>query len=195
MAMQQQENLPLHSAKATKIYNRILERARLALATRDQKTWGAVREEVDRAVEREAEAEAEELTREELDLLKAYVHRDLKDLSHYMEDTGESVTEWLKIDLALIETEIKDLLLSIADKTTVEQVELDQRLHHEPGTYMAGEIACAGMLYCLDCGHMVCLTETSHIEPCHRCFNHYFKRVTSRWPRDPEIEREVPDTP
>ena len=177
---------PQHSDQAATVYNRILERAERALADVEVKTWERVREEIDKAAE--FEVGVAELTRDELELLKVYVQRDIGDLRRYLQETGDGVGDWLKLDLSLVEAKIRELLLSVADKTLVEQVELDQRLSHDAGDYMAGEIACAGMLCCLNCGHMMCLVETTRIEPCHTCGNPYFKRITARWPREPEVE-------
>ncbi len=183
--MARQASSPTHTAESAKAYNRILERTERALAEFEINTWEGVQEEINRAVA--LEAELAELTRDELDLLRAYVERDLKDLRGYVRETRGGLADWLGLDLKLVEYRIRDLLLSIADKTLVEQVELDQKLHHEPGDYLAGEVACAGMLRCLSCGHMACLVETAVIEPCHRCGEHYFQRVTARWPREPEV--------
>ena len=181
---------PQHSQQAAGAYNRILERVDHALASLEGRTWETVKDEIDKAVE--VEVELGELTRDEIELLKAYVRRDLQDLRYYVHETGDGVAGWMGVDLSVVEAKARDLLLSIADKTQVEMVELEQRLQHDAGSYMAGEIACAGMLQCLNCGHMLCLVETTEIQPCHTCGQRYFKRITARWPREPEIEAEPP---
>lgn len=188
--MADQRTTPDHSQQATKAYNRVLERVDNALAALEERTWETVKDEIDKAVE--FEEGLGELTQDELELLKAYVRRDLQEMRHYLQETGDGVAGWLGIDLSVMEAKARDLLLSIADKTQVELVELEQRLQHDSGSYMAGEIACAGMLQCLNCGHMVCLVETTEIEPCHHCGQSYFKRITGRWPREPEMGAESP---
>jgi rubrerythrin len=177
---------PAFSGQALKVYNRMLERVESRLAQMDQKTWDALRDSVDEAVE--VEAEIQELTQEELDLLAAYVRRDVAHLMHFVGETGGGVGEWLRLDLALIEHQLRDLLFSIADKTQLETLELDHKLHHEQGQYVAGEVAMAGMLKCAACGHMLCLTQTSHIDPCPACSSHYFERVTAHWPHESEVD-------
>ncbi|KXS49934.1 MAG: hypothetical protein AWU57_5089, partial [Marinobacter sp. T13-3] len=96
---------------------------------------------------------------------------------------GEGLKEWLQLDLSLLEHRLAERLLSVADQTLVDTLELRQKLENEDiGHYISGDVATAGMFHCLNCGHMVCLTKTSHLHPCDACGSHYFERVTSRWP-------------
>lgn len=184
-----EQDKPAFSGKALKVYNRMLERVESRLNQVERKSWDAMRESLDEAVE--FEKDLEELTREEIDLLAAYVKRDISHLMHFVDETGGDAGEWLRLDMALIEQKLLELLFSIADKTKLETLELDHKLHHGPSQYISGEIATAGVLRCLACGHMVCLVETSHIEPCEACNSHYFERITARWPHEPEVSGEV----
>lgn len=172
--------------EAIQTYDRMLARVEERLADAEDRTWEGLKREINDAVE--FEEGVQRLTREEVSLLGAYLRRDLGHMVQFVNETGGGVREWLRLDLALVEQRLLDLLLSIADNTKVDSLELEQRISHGPGRYMSGEVATAGVLRCLDCGHAVCLTETAHVEPCHRCQSHYFERVTGRWPREPEIE-------
>ena len=107
---------------------------------------------------------------------------------NYVHETGGSAGDWLRIDLALVERQLLDLLFSIADKTRLETLELDQKIHHGPSQYISGEIATAGVLRCLECDHMLSLTETTRLEPCSACGSHYFERVTAQWPQGGEAD-------
>ena len=169
---------------ALKVYDRMLERVESRLKMLEEQTLDTLREEIQEAVE--FEYEVEELTKEEVALLGAYLKRDLEHLLHFVEGTGEGVAEWLKTDLALIEQSLLELLFSIADKTRLDTLELDQKLHSTSSEYISGEVATAGTLRCLNCGHLVCLTETSHIKPCDACNSHYFERITRTRPPGPE---------
>ncbi|PID43183.1 MAG: metalloendopeptidase [Gammaproteobacteria bacterium] len=172
--------------KAVDAYDRIVHRVEEAVANIEDRTWEAVKEEIDRAVE--FEQGVAELTREEMDLLGAYVKRDLEGMLKFVSETGHDLSEWFKVDVALVEKKIFNSLLSIADKTRVEQVELEHKTHRDFGVYVNGEVASPGMLQCSECSYMVCLTRTAMIEPCHECGNHYFRRITARWPRSKEGE-------
>lgn len=169
------------SDQALKAYDRMLERVESRLADTEERTLDTLRREIDDAVE--FETELKRLTRDEASLLAAYLRRDLEHLVAYVEGTGEGLREWLQLDLSLLEHKLADMLFSIADKTRLDTLELDQKLNNEDVThYMTGEVATAGMFRCLNCGHMKCLTATSQLEPCEACESHYFERVTGRWP-------------
>ncbi len=170
------------SGTALKAYDRMLEKVQARLKLMQDTSLDTLREEVDKAVE--AEYELEEMTREEADLLGAYLRRDLEHLMHFVDETGEGLKEWLQLDISLLEHQLADMLFSVADQTRLDTLELNQKLEdHKVGQYISGEVATAGMFQCLNCGHMRCLTATSHIEPCEACGSHYYERVTSQWPR------------
>ncbi|RBP26951.1 zinc ribbon-containing protein [Marinobacter pelagius] len=173
------------SGKALEVYDRMLERVQTRMKELQETSLDTLEEEIQKAVE--FEYELEEMTREEADLLGAYLERDLKHLMHFVDETGEGLKEWLQLDISLLEHQLADSLLSVADQTRVETLELNQKLENDDaGHYISGEVATAGMFRCLNCNHMRCLTATSHLEPCEACGSHYYERVTSRWPRKTE---------
>ncbi|GAA0841786.1 hypothetical protein GCM10009113_08840 [Marinobacter szutsaonensis] len=173
------------SGKALEVYDRMLERVQTRMKELQETSLDTLEEEIQKAVE--FEYELEEMTREEADLLGAYLERDLKHLMHFVDETGEGLKEWLQLDISLLEHQLADSLLSVADQTRVETLELNQKLENDDaGHYISGEVATAGMFRCLNCSHMRCLTATSHLEPCEACGSHYYERVTSRWPQKAE---------
>ena len=173
------------SGKALEVYDRMLERVQDRLKLAQETSLETLEEEVGNAIQ--FEYELEEMTREEADLLGAYLQRDLAHLMHFVDETGEGLTEWLQLDISLLEHQLADRLLSVADRTRVDTLELNQKLENDDaGHYISGEVATAGMFRCLNCSHMRCLTATSHLEPCDACGSHYYERVTSRWPRREE---------
>lgn len=173
------------SGRALEVYDRMLERVQARLKQMPDATVQMLEEEVNNAVE--FEYELEEMTREEVDLLGAYLKRDLEHLLQFVEETGEGLAEWLQLDISLLEQQLADRLLSVADQTLVDTLTLQHKLDNKAaGNYIAGEVATAGMFQCLNCSHMRCLTATSHLEVCDACGSHYYERVTSRWPRPEE---------
>lgn len=170
------------SGKALEAYDRMLERVQQRLREARETSLQTLEEEIQKAVE--FEYELEEMTREEADLLGAYLERDLRHLLHFVDETGKGLKEWLQLDLSLLERQLADSLLSVADRTLVDTLELQQKLDNDDaGHYISGEVATAGMFRCLNCSHMLCLTRTSHLQPCEACGSHYYERVTSHWPR------------
>ncbi|XOZ34952.1 zinc ribbon-containing protein [Halomonadaceae bacterium KBTZ08] len=172
---------PRLSDGAEKSYNRMLERVESRLAEAEERTWEQLQQEIEEAVE--FEQEVTELTRDELNLLSTYLRRDLSHLLGFVSGTGDGVAEWLRVDLELIEDWLVDRLLSIADPTRLDTLELQQKLQDtDPDHYFAGELAMAGVLRCLNCGRMRTLAETTRLEPCEWCESHYFERVTAHTP-------------
>ena len=69
------------SGKALEVYDRMLERVKARLHDLEETSLQTLEEEVQKAVE--FEYELEEMTREEADLLGAYLQRDLEHLLHF----------------------------------------------------------------------------------------------------------------
>jgi hypothetical protein len=174
---------PKHSENAPEVYYRLLERVYLSVENFEERSWPFIKEKIEEAAE--VELAAEEMTREELGLLTAYLRRDLKDLGIFAHRTGEGVAAWLKFDLNALEQRVVDMLKSLADKTRIEQTELQQRLEHGPEDYISGEIAGVGTLRCLECGCLARLPRIARIEPCHECGNRYFHRSSDP---DPNVD-------
>ena len=108
------------SGKALEVYDRMLERVQTRLHELQETSLQTLEEEVQKAIE--VEYEVEEMTREEADLLGAYLQRDLEHLLHFVEETGEGLGEWLQLDIALLEHTLADRLLSVADQIEDRQV-------------------------------------------------------------------------
>ncbi|TCK06892.1 zinc ribbon-containing protein [Marinobacterium mangrovicola] len=155
---------PKHSPDAPSAYDRILDRLRERLDKAGENSWDFIQQQIEEAAE--IELAAEEMTRDEMDLLKAYIRRDLVQLGYYIHETGAGVASWLHFDLDVLERTAMDRLLDLADRTRVGLELLREQLDHGENEYIAGEITIPGTLECAICGEAQCLTSTSVIEPC-----------------------------
>lgn len=159
-------------------YQRLLHRIRESLEQVEKKTAEAIQYEIEQAIE--LEATAEEMTREELDLLGAYLKRDLNSLSRFAAKTGKGVAEWLKFDLHLLEDKLANLLLSVADRTLLEQEALVHQLDEEgDDNYVVGETVLAGTFACQNCGDIYVVTQPKALEACLECGADSFRRVST----------------
>jgi len=86
------------SGKALEAYDRMLEQVQSRLRTVQETSMETLEEEIDKAIE--AEQELQEMTRDELSLLGAYLQRDLEHLLNFVGETGEGLAEWLQLDLS-----------------------------------------------------------------------------------------------
>ncbi|MBD3896186.1 zinc ribbon-containing protein [Halomonas sp. ML-15] len=142
----------------------------------DELSWEALQKDLDEAVE--FEAELEEFTKDELSLLRAWVERDLKDMRRYLAAGGNSVANWLGIDLAMLSRKVSEALLSVADRSVVDRERLEDDLEAAQADYCEGEIAAPGLMACVHCDAVVTLETVTRIEPCHKCGHRYFARAS-----------------
>jgi len=174
--MSDQPQNEIREDKLARHYDSALSRIEDRLADVEIKTYEALQQEVKDAVE--FEYEVERLTKDEVALLTTWLTRDLQHLGLFVSTTGRGLGEWLNIDLAALELSLARALQSVADKTRLDQLELEQKLESDMGTYLEGELATAGTFACTNCDKMVVVTHTKPIERCHRCDNHIFHRVS-----------------
>ncbi len=125
---------------------------------------------------KEKTRESSDLTHEELEQVSGHVKRDIEHAAKNLAaHDNNSLSEWLKFDIKLIENLTWDAFLSVADKTRIELAKLkhDAQTHQK---YESGSITIAGTFECDDCGKEISFKTTSHIPPCPTCHNHTFVR-------------------
>jgi len=165
------------SPRAQVIYHQMMQRVSEQLGKDDSVTSARLDQEIQDALNGQRTPDG--LTEEELTLLGRYMKDDLEYLLYERKDSLGELREWLQLDMSLLEHELADKLLSVADQTRIDNLELLQKLENEDaGYFLVGELATEGTLRCASCGHMVCLTEPTTVEPCTACQSHYFQRVT-----------------
>lgn len=174
-----ENNQPVAKQDVSGLYNRVLDRLTDTLESAEHRSWDYLQEKIEEAVE--LELTAEEMTRDEMDLLTAYLKRDLKQLGYYAHETGEGIAAWLHFDLNILESTLVEKLVALADQTRVGQERLREQLANEADEYMAGEIAAVGTFECQSCQQQVQLKKTSLIQACEACGAEHFRRVSSPW--------------
>ena len=117
-----------------------------------------------------------EVTMDEAHEISEYIKRDINDAAEYMAETGAEFSDWLMLDIEIIERNVIDLFLSVADRTRIE-LEQFQNPPHGPNEYHSGEITGPGTLVCTQCGHNVSFVTTGEIEDCPECKNTSFQRA------------------
>lgn len=116
------------------------------------------------------------LTQEELNKVADNVKRDLEGAARSLSGEGnDSLKEWFKFDIDLIENFALDAFMNCADKTRVGLAQLEQ-LAQESSIYETGEITSPGTFTCLSCGKEIVFTTTSEIPACPACGNNTFQR-------------------
>ncbi|KOO02182.1 zinc ribbon-containing protein [Vibrio nereis] len=121
-------------------------------------------EEVNRVLETSGKVvgAANDLTKDEIALVSAYVKSDLKEFAENYEESKSGPFYLMVAD------SIWQGLLEITDRTKVEWVELFEDLEHQ-GLYQAGEVIGLGVLVCDQCGHKTEYNHPTVIIPCTKC--------------------------
>ena len=127
-------------------------------------------------ISKEKTNESSELTTEELDHVSAQVKRDVEHAAQNLPaHDNNSLSDWLKFDIELIENLTWDAFLSVADKTRIELAKIE--FLAETHKYQSGDITIAGTFICNDCGKEIAFKATSRIPNCPTCHNHTFVRL------------------
>ncbi|MCG7491185.1 zinc ribbon-containing protein [Vibrio sp. Of14-4] len=105
---------------------------------------------------------ANDMTKDELALVSAYVKSDLKEFAESFEESKAGPF------YLMIADSIWQGLLDITDRTKVEWVELFDDLEHQ-GLYQVGEVIGLGVLVCDECGHKTQYNHPTVVIPCIKC--------------------------
>lgn len=120
---------------------------------------------------------AQELTKEEIDIVSGYIYRDIHDAQQYLKKTGKELKDWLAFDWQLAEQKAWEMLETLADKATVDRLHLEEELE-ERVEYHTGEITGIGTLVCQKCHQSLHFKAHSHpIPSCPHCHHTVFSRL------------------
>ena len=116
-------------------------------------------------------------TQEEINKISDYVMRDVEHVatSPSQKNDNDSLSEWLKFDIDLIENFALDAFMDIADKTKVKlaALEMEAKQYHP---YKSGEATSPGTFTCDACGKQIAFKSTSIIPKCPACNGDNFTR-------------------
>jgi len=120
---------------------------------------------------------ATDLTAEELDKVADFVKRDIEHAAHSLsaESDKDSLSEWFKFDIELLENFALDSFLGLADKTRVQLAKLQQLATKH--IYHSGDITSPGSFICDSCGKEIAFKTPSEIPECPACHAKTFVRI------------------
>ena len=128
-------------------------------------------------ISKQKTSESNELSHEELDKISGYVKRDVEHAAQGLtaKEDKNSLSEWFKFDVELIENFTLDAFLSVADKTRIELAKIKQLA--ETHTYHSGDITVPGTFICDACGKEIAFKTASEIPECPACHANTFIRI------------------
>jgi energy-converting hydrogenase A subunit M len=118
-----------------------------------------------------------ELTKEEIDIISDALKRDIESAAHGLPNhkDSNSLSEWFKFDIDLIENFALDAFLSLADKTRIQLAKLGEEAKHH--SYESGEVTLPGTFKCDQCGKEIAFKTPSQIPECPDCKGKTFVRI------------------
>lgn len=116
-------------------------------------------------------------TQEEINKVADFVMRDVEHVatSPSLAEENNSLSEWLKFDIELIENFALDAFMSLADKTRVKlaALEMEAKQYHP---YKAGDVTSPGTFTCDACGKLLAFKSTSVLPKCPACQGDSYSR-------------------
>jgi hypothetical protein len=167
------DNRP-YNEKLVQAYNVMMLRVSESLANATNAAGPKLRHAIEAAEEKAVELG--ELTREEALKVGDYLRHDLQDAGEHLAGPEDNeLADWFRFDIELIETELLDKLLSVADQAKLDMLDFEEQLA-EASQYSSGEITGPGTLVCDECGEVLNFHETTHIPLCPKCHGNSFSR-------------------
>jgi len=162
----------MNENKLTKAYNDFMEY--MYEATDD--TIHTIAEKLDAAKGKISEIGG--LTQEEINHVADSVSRDVHHAAESLPDnSNDSLSEWLKFDIELLENFALDSFLNVADKTRIELAQLSETAKQYSHPYKSGELTAPGTLSCKKCGKVIAFKSASIIPECPECGANTFIRI------------------
>jgi len=156
-------------------YERMQERARQFLDDTTQDLLPSLVDALKSA--KEQAIHLGELSKDEAELISAYLYRDLHDAGEYIKQQRGELADWLRFDVEQIEEKIWDSLSLLVDKTTIELEQIKARAN-TLGEWHTGEITGPGTLVCKACDEKIHFHKSGHIPPCPKCHATVYKRAS-----------------
>lgn len=99
-------------------YNRMMDRIKSAIYSQPDDDAPSLKFAMDKAIE--TATKYDELTEKQARQVANTIKRDLNDVAETLMESSEDFTEWLKLDIDMLEKRVLDLFLSAADNTRYE---------------------------------------------------------------------------
>lgn len=160
--------------KLVQVYDRISEMAHQFLANKSVRNAKTVAESVHEA--KAALLKRGQIPKEHADEIARSVLRDLYSAAQHLLIEEQDLTNWLRLDLLLVEKKILHRFQSLVDFTKVELAHLKKVLERVD-EWRTGEVTTLGTLQCKQCGEVLHFHKTGRIPPCPKCKGTMFQRI------------------
>lgn len=156
-------------------YNQMMGRVRNSIDNAQANAMPTLQKAIEQA--KDQAIHLGEISLEDADEIGNYIKRDINDAAEYLMETSHEFSEWLMLDIDIIEQKVLELFLSVADKTRLELEQLSHPACSVSTIYKSGEITGPGSLICTNCEQMIQFSTTGTIPNCKQCGGQQFKRA------------------
>jgi len=161
-------------------YNQMMARVQDSINNAESHAMPTLQKAIEQA--RDQAIHLGEVSIEDAEEIGNYIKRDINDAAEYLMESSHEFSEWLMLDIDIIEQKVLELFLSVADKT---RIELEQLSHAAcdiereaiSSEYKSGEITGPGTLVCTHCQTIIQFSTTSTIPECSQCAGQRFRRA------------------
>jgi len=156
-------------------YNQMMARVRDSIDNAEAHAIPTLQKSIEQA--KDQAIHLGEISLDEAEEIGDFIKRDINDAAEYLMETSHEFSEWLMLDIDIIEQKVVELFLSVADKTRIELEQLSHIASSIPTQYRSGEITGPGSLICSNCDKMIQFRTTGTIPDCNQCGGNIFKRA------------------
>jgi zinc ribbon family protein len=164
-----------NEASLIEAYNQMMGRVKDSIDKAEANTMPTLQKAIEQA--KDQAIHLGEVTLEEAEEIGNYIKRDVNDAAEYLMETSHEFSEWLMLDIDIIEQKVVELFLSVADKTRIELEQLSHPACNIITEYKSGEITGPGTLICMNCEKLIQFSTTGSIPECSECGGKTFKRA------------------
>jgi hypothetical protein len=158
--------------RLVKAYDQMMDHAMSALDHTRNDTIPSVKHLLE--VARDKTVEMGDLTREEADKIRDFIHRDLEHAARYMEKSQSELSDWLRFDIQLLEQRLATVFGAMVDHTR--EILDEFAVKADSVGWKTGEIVGPGTLHCKNCRQVIHFHKSGHIPPCPKCKHTQFER-------------------
>jgi len=162
--------------KLEQAYSKLLERLKDAIEATEEKTAFILHHQIEKA--KKLAVQLDELSQEEAEKVAEYVKRDLYEAGEFLNETGHVLGNWLAFDWQLIEENLWENFLTVADTAKLELNQLMQELEKN-AIYKKGEVIGPSTLECTNCRQQLHFHQAKQIPACPSCQGQDYKRVVN----------------
>ena len=105
-------------------YNQMMRRVKDTIDNAEAHTMPTLQKALEQA--QQQAIHLGEVTLEEADEVARYIRHDINDAAEYLMESSHEFSDWLLLDIEIIEQKVLELFLSVADKTRLELQQFSQ---------------------------------------------------------------------